>query len=374
MAMDYRTLGRTGCQVASLGLGTEYLIHKPQDVVNAVVHTAVEAGVNFIDLLYGVDDYLDQFGIAFSGIRDRVLLAAHCGSGEQDGQVAYLHGCDDCDRLFENTLTRLGTEYIDALFVHMVDSDVEYDTWGADLLNLTRRYREQGKVRWIGLSSHTVGVARRGVASGDFDLLMFPLSAANDTLCDRQALLADCVKHDVGLVAMKPFAGGRLFQRGQLATLSKYQAGTSGDAADRQMTVPPVTAVRCLSYALAQLGVSTVIPGVANLDELNDALGLLDATADQRDYGPMLASIDQHRQGECVYCNHCLPCPSHIDIGHTFRLFDLARLDGTENRRVEYDALPAKASECIECGDCMERCPFGVNVIAGMQDVVAAFE
>ena len=74
----------------------------------------------------------------------------------------------------------------------------------------------------------------------------------------------------------------------------------------------------------------------------------------------------------CVhYCNHCLPCPSFIDIGRTIRLFEMAR-QGSDTRPA-YQAMETNASDCIQCGACEERCPFGVQVIEKMAQAAATF-
>jgi hypothetical protein len=78
--------------------------------------------------------------------------------------------------------------------------------------------------------------------------------------------------------------------------------------------------------------------------------------------------------GQCIYCNHCLPCPADIDIGRTIHLFDQAQAGFTPQMRAEYAALPARASDCTECGVCMERCPYEVDVPGKMRAAARLFE
>jgi len=136
---------------------------------------------------------------------------------------------------------------------------------------------------------------------------------------------------------------------------------------------PPITPVRCLSYALAQVGVCTVVPGCRDLEQLAGALGYCAASDEHRDYSAILADFRQYIPGECVYCNHCLPCPAEIDIGKTIRLFETAQRSPTLELRAGYDALPANASDCEQCADCVDRCPFGVDVIAKMDQAADFF-
>ena len=159
-----------------------------------------------------------------------------------------------------------------------------------------------------------------------------------------------------------------LLMRERTITVENCAGGgelTSKDAAD------PL--VQCLAYILAQPGVSTLVPGVKDLEELAASQAYWQASEAEKDYSEVLASFQKYNEGECVYCNHCLPCPSVIDIGQVNRLLDLAadRLD--DDVRAAYDALEANAEDCIQCGSCEERCPFGVAVIERMERAAELF-
>ena len=179
------------------------------------------------------------------------------------------------------------------------------------------------------------------------------------------------MSEDIGLVAMKPFAGGKLLQKEGLVSLGYVHSGWKD--LERKAS-NPITPVQCISYTLSQIGVCTTVPGVKNLEELREALHFLDAKAEEKDFSPLLAGTEQYVEIGCVYCNHCLPCPSEIDIGGTIRLLETAKYAVSDDLRAVYDAFSAKASDCIECGACMERCPFKVDVISKMKHTVEVFE
>ena len=84
--MEHRTLGRTGLQVGFVGLGTEYLINLPRATMASVLERAVEAGVNYVDLLYNHSAFLDDFGPAIAPHREHMVVCVHWGVGERDGQ------------------------------------------------------------------------------------------------------------------------------------------------------------------------------------------------------------------------------------------------------------------------------------------------
>lgn len=78
--MEKRKLGRTGLDVGIIGLGTEHLERK-RETLDTVLRLAVEAGVNYVDLLYVETDYWDEFGSTYRSYRDKLVLAAHWASG-----------------------------------------------------------------------------------------------------------------------------------------------------------------------------------------------------------------------------------------------------------------------------------------------------
>jgi predicted aldo/keto reductase-like oxidoreductase len=174
---------------------------------------------------------------------------------------------------------------------------------------------------------------------------------------------------------MKIFAGGRIFRR---------KGGKS------------VTPVQCLQYALSQAGVSTAVPGVKNAGELKRTLRFLEATDEEKDFSAVVSHYQEDLKGNCVYCNHCLPCPVGIDIGRKIQRLDRALAASSDLLKEDYRTRRSKrnfyfpsrirsttgelkdhstqAAACTECGVCMERCPFEVDVIHKMREAAELLE
>jgi len=340
--------------------------------VVSVVHEAIEHGINYIDLLFAFPEYRDNFGAALQGRRERLILAGHLGSTLKDGQYCKTRSAKKSEPFFLDLLSRLGTDYVDIVFLHNFDTVKGYDSMikPRGLMDLARRFQQEGKARFIGISGHSIAVATKAIESGLIDVLMFPVNLAGNAMPGRKELLSLCAKRGVGLVAMKPFAGGKLLRKGT-TRLARYQIG--GEAY-KQKIPADITPAQCLSYVLAQAGVCTTIPGVKDNAELTAALHTLEAGDAERDYSAIISEFGRYVEGECVYCNHCLPCPAVIDIGQINRLVDTAQQGMSEGLRLAYDTLPVKALACTECGVCVERCPFGVDVISKMRQAVESFE
>lgn len=370
--MQNRILGRTGISVSAISLGTEYLIHRPQAEVDAVIHTAIERGINYFDLFWAFPDFRDIMGRAFRGYRDRVLLTAHLGATVENGQGSRTRDPKVAERFFEDYLRRYGTDYVDVLFLHNSDGQEDYNRLMAPggLLDLAKRLQSQGKARAIGFSGHTAATAQQAAESGAVDVVMFPINLASHAVPGKRELCQSCAAHGVALVAMKPYAGGKLLQAETRMSLMEFQSG--GEAMEL-VKKHPITPVQCLHYVLSQPGVSTIVPGCKNVAELEQALAYWEASEEEKDFSALLVGFQQYREGECVYCNHCLPCPSGIDIGQVNRLLDLASAAMTPALQAHYNALSAKAEDCIQCGACEARCPFGVAVMDKMQRAAALF-
>ena len=370
--MEKRKLGRTGVDVGMIGLGTEYLNDVPRETTVSVIREAIDRGINYIDIFFAHAEIRDDIGIALEGRRDKVMIAGHLGSAaDEDSQYYKTRDRELSEKFYLDFLTRLKTDYADVLMLHNVDPEDEYEEVMDNLLESAQRFQKKGKARFMGLSTHRPKVALRAIAEGIIDILMYPVNLAADAMPGRKELLNTCVSNNIGLIAMKPYAGGKLLQNVKSISMEHYQSGWKDMKKDITASITPV---QCISYVLSQIGVSTIVPGVRNVDELGTALDFLSATDEERDFSSIIEGFQEYQEGECVYCNHCLPCPATIDIGKTTRLMETAQYAISNAIRAEYDALSSKASECLQCGDCVERCPFDVDVIANMEQAVELFE
>jgi hypothetical protein len=102
-------------------------------------------------------------------------------------------------------------------------------------------------------------------------------------------------------------------------------------------------------------------------------MAYVNAGESEKDFSAIDANALWKLERRCVYCNHCLPCPEAINVGGLLRLLDSAEHHPDSRTRADYLALAKNASDCTECGVCVERCPFGVEVPARMRRAVEVF-
>jgi predicted aldo/keto reductase-like oxidoreductase len=344
--MERRKLGRSGPEIGVIGLGTEHL-ERSHETMDAVLRAAVEAGANYVDLLYVETEYWEAFGSLYRKYRDGLVLAAHWGSGPR-------YDLEYCQSTFANMLSSVGNDRVEVAMMTMIDDGERTSSaWREASLEQLRRYQEQGRVGLIGGSAHDPAIAREAVRSGLLDVLMFPINILGHDDERSGKLIQACVDHGVSLVAMKPYHGGTLFW------------------ANGQPT--GITPEQCLQYVFS-LPVSTAVPGPKNLEEWQATLRVAQASDEEKDFRPVLGSLHDRLAGQCVYCHHCLPCPEEIEIGWVIWHVDHVPGGDLEQLREWYSGFPVKASACVECGICLERCPFDVDIMAKLEQAVALFE
>jgi uncharacterized protein len=369
--MKHRTLGGTGLQVSEIALGTEYLIDIPEKKAAGVIRRAIDGGINYFDLFWAKPEFRDIMGRAFAGVRERVYLAAHLGSTHRNGQYSVTRDPDTAAAFFEDFLERYETGYADVLFLHNCDSHEDYDRVmkPGGIKDLAVEYKRAGKAGAIGFSGHTPETSLKAVQSGVVDVLMYPVNPIGHAVEARDALFAECVRRNIGIVAMKPFAGGKLLAPRDSEIMKIEHTGSGERAVDGEAVLSPIQGI---NYALSTIGVSTVVPGCGNIQELEADLAYFSAPEKERDYSSVINTLGDFARGECVYCNHCLPCPARIDIGGVIRLYETAiRFGSPESARAAYTRLEVSASACTRCGACEKRCPFGVET---MEKVLRAAE
>lgn len=364
--MEYRTLPRGGEQISVIGLGMGSIHNaSPSEIVHTL-HEAMDAGVNYFDYVPSDAAAFEPYARALHGLRDKVMLQVHLGADYSNGQYGWaIRNPKLAIAQFEERLRDLGTDYADFGFIHCIDEDDDFDTvMNGPLWEYAERRHADGTIRHLGFSTHNASIARRFLATGKMDMGMFSLNPMYDytdesaygqgSASDRASLYREFETAGVGISVMKPFAGGQLLD----GAASPFGAA--------------LTRIQCLQYALDKPGVLTVLPGVRGLADLEDILRFVDADAAARDYSVIGSFAEPADTGRCVYCNHCQPCPEGIAIGLANKYYDLACM-GDDMAAQHYRELSRHASNCVHCGHCDARCPFGVAQSTRMEEIAAYF-
>lgn len=316
-------LGRTGLEVSRIGLGGIPITRLTEAEAIRVVQHALDAGITFIDTARRYGPSEERIGKAIVGRRGEVVLATKTYDAEKGERATALAD-------LELSLRHLGTDYIDLWQFHGINTRAEYERLLADggALEAAHDALRAGKIRHVGISGHHLGVARTALLSGHFETVQFPFNFVNDDAARELVPLAR--ERNVGFIAMKPFAGGQL-REARLA----------------------------LRYLLQFEGV-VPDPGFQRTEEIDEAVRLLDSSLDLApdEWREIEAIREQLGRRFCQWCGYCQPCPQGVDIPMVMNVHTAASY--SEGFRAEMAQAVATASQCVRCGECMARCPFGL--------------
>lgn len=323
--MEMRRLGRTGLKVSLIGFGGIPIQRVDNETAREVLQAALAAGINFFDTARGYTDSEEKFGLVLGKEGPRPIIATKSTARTREEMAADI----------ERSLKNLQVDYIDLYQLHNVRSREEFrQVLASDgALAALREAQAAGKVRHVGITGHVVDVLVEAVRTGEFETVQFPFNAVETEGAARLLPLAE--KLDLGVIVMKPLAGGAL------------------------------RPVRLALRFLFDYPVSTIIAGadsVAQVEE-NAALGNnpIPLTAAERE--ELARRIEGLGNRFCRRCEYCLPCPQGINIPFIFMLDGYWTRYGLKEWAEErYRALDVKADACVECGTCEKRCPYNLPV------------
>jgi len=341
----YGRLGRTDWRVSDTVLGAGRL---RGDDAWKIVKTAFDRGVNYVDTApdYSTAGSELAVGRALREIpRDQIFLATkfctplgHLPAGTSVARYR---------EVVEESLARLGTDYVDLVHVHSCDETARL--MDPNVHEAFDRLKEEGKVRFLGVSTHTprlVDVATRAIDSGRFDVMMLAyhhgiwpmLPAIIDRAHDEQ---------DMGIVAMKTLKGAK-----HKNLEGFHDANSYAQAALRWVHENPKVSCAVISFFEMQ-----------HVDEYLAASGGRLASTDRE----VLHRYDQAIVGSyCApHCGACLSsCPEGVPIHDVLRhrmYFEDYRAERDAMER--YAKLPVNASACVGCSaPCLGSCPLGIAI------------
>jgi len=339
-AARYRTLGKTGLKVSTVGYGCMITSD------SSVISRAVDMGITYFDTARGYQSGNNErmVGAALKGSRNKVVISSKSESKTAAEAMEHL----------ETSLKELGTDYLDIWYMHARDTvaaipDEQIAVW--------ENAKKQGKIRHIGISTHNpAAIVDRVLAVGKFEVVLstfnFTVGAAND------AAYKKLVDAGIGMVAMKVMAPAS--RAGGFSNLPGFRA----DRMDR--VTKPGGPVAALKWVLKDTRFATTIPSMTDIDQLEANFRAMSepfSAADEK----LLAQVNEDiRPLYCRMCYQCSgQCPKGAAVPDTIRYLSYADFYGQfALGREHFMALPeeARAVRCRDCGSCQVHCPNGVHV------------
>ena len=333
--MEYRVLGKSGLQVSRVGLGGIPIQRVDAAATKVLLHHLMEQGVNFIDTARGYTVSEEYLGYGLEGIRDKFIIATKSMARTKEAMAADI----------EISLKNLRTDYIDLYQVHNpTEKDIDTVIGPGGALEALQEAKAAGKIGHIGITLHAEDLFKKAVDFDWVESIMFPYNLVET---QGEKLIKVCAERNIGFIAMKPLAGGAIDD--------------------------PTLALR---FIAANLGVSVVLPGMAEEKELAQNIAAVNDTAPLT--AEEKAKINEIRSTLgtqfCRRCNYCAPCSVGIQIPALFILEGyLSRYNLQDWAIGRYKGTAVKASACIGCGACEDRCPYNLPIRKMLKDVADKF-
>jgi hypothetical protein len=358
--MERRKLGKTGLEVTALGFGAIKLPKVDEEEAARALNRALDLGINFVDTARSYRDSERKIGSALKKRRGEYILATKTVARDAAGLRADL----------ETSLRELQAEYVDLYQLHSVSDAATWDkvmSRGGALEEACKAQR-QGLVRHIGITMHrAVHQMEQAIRCGEFETIMVAYNPLDGEGVEPRVLpLAR--EHGMGVIVMKPLGGG---------TLTMPRGSRLPGERD------PIVA-GCLRHILSHPAVTVVIPGIESAAQVEENVATIEQSARLTDEGrrDLIAALGKlgatHRYGQtCLRCGYCLPCPQGIEIPDVLRALHMARHYPGELRhlgRELYESLEIRASSCVECEECVAKCPAALAIPERLKEAVAEFE
>jgi len=339
--MKYKTLGKTGLTVSTVGYGALGLPGVSAETIRA----AVDGGINYIDTARGYADSELKLGEALKHIgREKVIVSSKWMARELDG---FKKG-------FCESLERIGTDYLDIMFTHDVSTA---DCWRRvrenGIVDYLYELKAAGRIRHTGCSTHDLKIGGEIIKSGLFEVVMLAYNAADPEI--ETTLIPLAKEHGLGIVIMKPLGGGVLTEK-----------------RSRELGFE-VSAEEALRFVTSNPDVDSALVGLDRIEYVEEILRIWyeDRTVTEGERRRIVDKAAIKGRNYCRGCRYCLPCPKDIPIPELLRLYNrweiFNQADWAHMHRItkEFSELTANAAppaDCAKCGVCTERCPYNLPI------------
>lgn len=382
--MKYRTFGNTGLQVSALGFGCMRLpvidgdnTRIDEDRAMEMIRHAIDHGVNYFDTAYPY--HAESF--AFPGSSEPFLARALKDGYREKVFLATKLPCwlvksrEEMDQYLDEQLERLETGCIDFYLLHSLNRKTWDKLVSFDVIDFLNSARASGKIRYAGFSFHDdFEIFREIVDAYDWNMCQILYNYYDEHFQAGRAGLEYAAGKGLAVIAMEPLRGGSL-----VTGLPEDARRIMQEEAQERSEVD-----WAFRWLWNQPGLSVVLSGMSDLEQVRENLELAgnvsDAPWTDGDKGA-IGRISQVIKGlqkvNCTTCGYCMPCPEGVDIPLNFSLCNDHHMLKDKSAKTRYFGLlseSARASNCVECGLCEEKCPQQIPIMDELKYVTELFE
>lgn len=382
--MQYRTFGKTGLEISALGFGCmrfPVIDQNPtridEEKATQMIHQAIEQGVNYLDTAYpyhatdfskpgNSEPFLAK--ALKNGFREKVYLATKlpCWLVESPG---------DMERYLDEQLARLETDYLDFYLLHALNRNTWDKMHKLGALEFLSKAIEVGKIRYAGFSFHDhLDLFKEIVDAYDWSMCQIMYNYFDEHFQAGREGLEYASRRNLAVVAMEPLRGGALVNGLPEEAGKILQAAAPGRSKVEW----------ALGWLWNQPDVSVVLSGMSDPTHVIENLKL----AENFSHGPWTMEDDKTirrashvikelEKVPCTSCGYCLPCPEGVNIPRNFELYNDYHMLKDPAAKTRYFGLLSeaqRASNCVACGICLEKCPQQIAIPDEMVQVSEQFE
>ena len=382
--MQYRTFGKTGLKVSELGFGcmrfpvldnNKTTIDEEQAI--EMVHHAIDRGVNYFDTAYpyhaenfskpGASEPFLAKALG-NGYRKKIYLATKLPCWLVESR-------EDMDRFLAEQLERLNTEYIDFYLLHALNRKSWDKMLQYGVIDFLEKALKDGRIRYAGFSFHDeIDLFKEIVDGYDWSLCQIMYNYFDEHFQAGREGLEYAHRKGLGVVAMEPLRGGAL--------VNGLPAGAKEVLNE---AVPGRSEVNwAIGWLWNQPEVAVVLSGMSAMDQLKENLNLADNKSlnpwrheDLKAVEEATRVIRELQKVPCTSCGYCLPCPEGVNIPRNLSLYNEHHMLNDPAAKARYHELLTeveRASNCVQCGICLEKCPQQISIPSQMEHVSALFD
>jgi predicted aldo/keto reductase-like oxidoreductase len=369
--MEYRKFGKLDWKVSALGFGCMRLPiidgkmgNIDQQKTNEMIHKAIEAGVNYFDTAYVYHDQKSEAALGKAlqgGYREKVRIATKL-------PIWLVNETADFDRMLNEQLERLQTKTIDFYLMHALNSDSWAKIKKLGLLKRAEAAKADGRIRCIGFSFHDNLATFKQIVD-EYDAWDFCQIQYNYMDTDFQAGtegLRYAASKGLSVVIMESLRGGKL-------ALDLPATKPIWETASHKRT----PADWALQWLWNQPEVAVALSGMSTLQQVEENIASANGSGIGSLNSDELTMIDKVRDVinsqspiPCTKCEYCLPCPNGVNIPANFDIYNqVAMFNDIDSSRFHYKnwiADAEKAANCIQCDECLSKCPQQIAISTWM--------
>lgn len=331
--MNKMLIGNTGIETCRLGLGGIPLQRISEEEAIEVVRYAVEKGIDFIDTARNYSSSETRIGKALKKTDKKVTVSSK----------SILRTSDGIRKEIEKSLKELQLDYIDIYHCHSVATDEDYKrvtaTDGA-LAGLLKA-KEDGVIGHVGISSYNVDLMEKVVDDNLFETIMVGFNIVEPIA--YKSVIPKAMQNKTGILTMKPLAGGVI-------------------------GIPELALRWTLSFPdlLVITGMETKEQVDKNWAVQEGSPGFTDEEKQQ------IVNLNKQFDAKfCHRCGYCEPCAVNIPIYKVLSIKNMVKINGPQMLTTpDFENALERAKSCIQCGDCLIRCPYNLPIPFMMKEYV----